>query len=115
MTTRLIRAARTGDREDLALEKGVAVLGWDECMIQLTSGVLLDDIVVNAIFGQSASIDGSVAGTTDVVALMPVRLRRDTGLSTMPATAALVRDAPPIRGPLGPPKANARQVGQLRC
>jgi hypothetical protein len=30
MTTWLARAGRTGDREDLALEKGIAVLGWDE-------------------------------------------------------------------------------------
>ncbi len=30
MTTWLVRAGRTGDREDLALEKGIAVLGWDE-------------------------------------------------------------------------------------
>jgi restriction system protein len=29
MTTWLVRAGRTGDREDLALEMGVAVLGWD--------------------------------------------------------------------------------------
>jgi restriction system protein len=29
MTTWLVRAGRTGDREDLALERGVAVLGWD--------------------------------------------------------------------------------------
>jgi restriction system protein len=30
MTTWLVRAGRTGDREDLALEKNIAVVGWDD-------------------------------------------------------------------------------------
>ena len=30
MTTWLVRAGRTGDLENLALEKGIAVLGWED-------------------------------------------------------------------------------------